>query len=389
MANRLPPNEQVKKKRGRPPGPLKEKTALPHKRERRSSATSKLNPVYTATIETNGYTANSADQAMHNTSNEEYITPFSTYMQTIMHRDRIEIARVARELTVAENTVYRWMNGTSEPRANYLKRLPEVFPEHRTQLINVINETFGEVIGAPVLTIREVQADTYRRALEITANSQDSDTLFWQISELIFDDALTLLDTEQLGLAITYAKLMPPHEDGIHSLREVKMHGHAPWPETVDSKAFLGSTTLVGSAAVSQRMQVWNDIDNNRTLVDIDDNEHSACAVPVIRGNRIAGVLIVSSTQADFFNNPSACQAVSEYALLMGVALCDRDFYTSALLHLRPMLPLKEQRAEISRDYVRRIIAFAHKNATSRCEAEAWIQHEMELEFEAKARTVQ
>ncbi|GCE19315.1 GAF domain-containing protein [Dictyobacter kobayashii] len=181
---------------------------------------------------------------------------------------------------------------------------------------------------------------------------------------------------------------MSTHEDGIHSLREVKMRGHSPWPDTVDSKAFLGSTTLVGSAAVLQRIQVWNDMDDNRALVEIDEHEHSACAVPILRGSLLAGVLIASSTQPDFFKDPTACQAVTEYALLMGVALCDREFHPSALLHLRPMPPLHWQREEINRTYLNRIIAYAHKHSTSRRDAEFWIQHEMELEFEDEAHRI-
>jgi GAF domain len=233
-----------------------------------------------------------------------------------------------------------------------------------------------------------VSKEIYQQVLELAATSQDEETRFWQVTQAIFENALQHLDSEHQGLAVTYAKLMPPHIDGIHSLREVTMRGHAPWPARFDSKVYLGNTTLAGSCAVLQRLQVWNNTEDNRSLVEIDEHEHSACAVPIVRGSRIAGVLIVSSNQADFFKNQSACQAVNEYALLMGVAISDREFQPASLLHLRPMPDLHWQRQQLMQNYVDRIITYARTHSTSRREAEFFIQHELELEFEEKARTI-
>ncbi|GCE05292.1 GAF domain-containing protein [Dictyobacter aurantiacus] len=384
MGNRSVPDETQKKKRGRPPGARKvaaETTA--HTGGQRQKHTPSTRSTRTVIKESAASPQVLQDQTIQNI--DDSVTPFSSLLHTIMYRDRMELSRVARELAVAENTVYRWMNGTSEPRIIHLKRLPEVLPEHRTQLIAAIEQTFGDVLGNPPPTVREIDKDIYQHVLELMTNSQDDETRFWQISEVVFEDILEHLDANHLGLAVTYAKLMPAHQDGIHSLREVKMRGHAPWPDTVDSKAYLGSTTLAGAAAVLQRIQIWNDTDNNRALVEIDEYERSACAVPVLRGGLLAGVLIVSSTHPDFFKDTTACQAVAEYALLMGVALCDREFFPSALLHLRPMPPLRWQREAITRTYLNRIIAYAHQHSTSRSEAEFWIQREMELEFEDEA----
>ncbi|GHO88761.1 GAF domain-containing protein [Dictyobacter formicarum] len=384
MGNGSVPDEPPKKKRGRPPGARKmasettaKKVGQRHKGIPDTSARTVVKESVTSTQTLRDQTIQDAD--------DNSATPFSSLLHTIMYRDRVELSRVARELAVAENTVYRWMNGTSEPRATHLKRLPEVLPEHRIPLIAAIQETFGDVLGNPAPTIKEISKEIYQRVLEQMAHSQDDETRFWHISEILFEDILERLDANHHGLAVTYAKLMPAHQDGIHSLREVKMRGHVPWPDTVDSKAYLGSTTLVGAAAVLQRIQTWNDMDNNRALVEIDEHERSACAVPVLRGGMLAGVLVVSSTQPDFFKDTTACQAAAEYALLIGVALCDREFYPSALLHLRPMPPLRWQREEINRKYLNRIIAYAHQHSTSRREAEFWIQQEMELEFEDEA----
>lgn len=63
---------------------------------------------------------------------------------------------------------------------------------------------------------------------------------------LFFEYALLHLDSERRGLAITYAKLMPAREDGVHSLVETTMHGNYPWPFALENHTYLGSTTLAG-----------------------------------------------------------------------------------------------------------------------------------------------
>ncbi|GCE19316.1 hypothetical protein [Dictyobacter kobayashii] len=198
MGNGSVPDEQQKKKRGRPPGTRPKGSEATAKKGGHRNKIAANSPTYTSTKESVTSTANVEEKSLQD-ADDDAATPFSLLLQTIMHRDRAELSRVARELVVAENTVYRWMNGTSEPRTTHLKRLPEVIPEHRTQLIAAINQTFGEILGTPVLNTREVSKEVYQRVLELVANSQDDDTRFWQISEIIFSDALEHLDTNNQG----------------------------------------------------------------------------------------------------------------------------------------------------------------------------------------------
>ncbi|GAC1359312.1 MAG: hypothetical protein NVS2B12_12830 [Ktedonobacteraceae bacterium] len=313
---------------------------------------------------------------------------FSDFLQSVFNRDRTEIARVARELNVAENTLYRWMNGTSTPRVMYLKRLPNIFPERRAQLTHIINQVFGDILGTTLSVPHEVGKDIYFKVLELAANSQDDETRMWHVSQAIFEYALLHMDPEHQGMAVTYAKLMQPHADGIHSLHEVAMRGNNPWSTSSETAAFLGSTSLAGNAAMTQRLQVWNTADEGRSPVEIDEFEHSACAAPVLRNSLLAGVLIFSSTQANFFKDPLRCQAVAEYALLMAVALNDSEFYLPSLLNLRPMPDLKWQRQQLIETYADRVILYARRHTIARREAEKHVQHELELEFEEEAHVM-
>ena len=197
---------------------------------------------------------------------EEKLSPFSSLLRHILRHDRTEIARVAKDLEVAEITVYRWMNGSSEPRAIHLKRLPDVFAEHRGNLTYAINQTFPGVLDPPSLGIREVRKDIYRRVFDLITTTPEDDARYWQVTQAVFEYALLHLDSDRRGLSITYANLMPSHEDGIHSLREAAMRGNYPWPFSLESRAYLGSTTLAGTAAMLQRLQTWDNLGNEERL---------------------------------------------------------------------------------------------------------------------------
>jgi hypothetical protein len=379
--------EQPKRKRGRPPNARKATMTFEGEKSERHNV---LGGAVGTEVASNGDAVSpeladdSEDDYGSVNDDNDLVADFSVFLRSIFKHDRAEIARVASELDVAENTIYRWMNGSSVPRNTHLKRLPDVLAEHRGNVTYIINQAFPGVLNPLALGIPEVQKDIYIRVLDLVASIEEADNRLWHTAQAIFEHALMHLDAERRGMAITYATLMSPHEDGIHSLHEWIMRGTEPWPHTIESKTYLGSTTLAGTAASSQRMQTWNSEDSgSRLLVEIDEYEASACATPVTRGGNIAGVLIVSSTQAGFFKDSMACKAVDEYAHLLATALSDTEFSPYKSLNLRPMPNLKWQREQIGQLFVSRVLANVRKYYISRAEAEKRVRQEMELNFES------
>ena len=312
---------------------------------------------------------------------------FATLLGYLIKNDRSEVLRIAREIGVSDNTVYRWLNGTAEPRHNHLMRLLEVLPGsspflsqsggHQAYTGRAVNNQPGRW---------DVQKEIYRRVMELAATMVDNASRRWHIIETIFEYALLHLDPEHRGLALTYARLMPPCADGtIHSLYEAEMRGQAPWPFALDFKAYLGSTTLAGAAAMLQRVRTWSIMDEARTPVGLDENEHSSCAAPVMRGGRLAGVLIVSSALEDFVRNPSVPRTVGDYAHLLAAGLLDSDFYSTSLIRLVPMPELRWQRDKIARSYLNRVVEYARKQCLSFAEAEQKVLQDLEEEFERYA----
>jgi len=319
---------------------------------------------------------------------------FSILLSSLIKNNRSEVVRIARELGVSDNTVYRWMNGTSEPRSNHLQQLTEVLVQSLShgspstqsgQPGHYTGRTTGALVNAGARW--DVQKEFYRRVLEQAATTVDDASRRWHIIETIFEYALLHLDPDRNGMALTYARLMPCREDGlIHSLYEAEMRGQNPWPFGLEFKAYLGSTTLAGIAAMRQRVQTWSVKDpDKRTPVGLDINERSSCAAPVMRGGRLAGVLIVSSAVDDFVYQIGVPRAVSDYANLLAAGLMDTDFYPVSEIHLGPMPDLLWQREKISRSYLNRVIECARKQCLSLPEAEQKVLRDLEDEFEREA----
>lgn len=289
----------------------------------------------------------------------------------------------------------RTIESSNAPRQAQRATVPEPLdaspqldlPEQQSPLIPASYQTIPGFVVALFPSLYEVQKDIYRRVLELLTTVVDAEQRSWQIMQVLFEHILQHLDAEHHGLAVTYAKLMPPRADGIHSLVEIFMRGNAPWPFALENHAYLGSTTLAGTAAMLERMQTWDNLSaTERLQVEVDEFERSACACPVERGGRIAGVLLISSRQPDFFINPVASQAVLEYTQLLSLAFREEEFVPFSQLNLVPMPELKWQHAEVAHSYINRIILCARKSGISRQDAEQLVRIEMEAEFEALGR---
>ncbi|MHB8600394.1 MAG: GAF domain-containing protein [Ktedonobacteraceae bacterium] len=274
-----------------------------------------------------------------------------------------------------------------EQRGQHRQAL-DIDVERGDEALSTARETFTGALNTPFSNVREVKKDIYHDVLELLATIVDEETRRWQIILAIFEYALVQMDAERHGIAITYAALMPARSGAIHSLYEVAMRGTEPWPFSFDGQAYLGSTTLAGTAAIEQRMLIWDSVDETvRWQVEVDEFEKSACACPVTRGGRIAGVLIISSSQPGFFTNDVTCQAVVEYAYLLALAFSGDSFQPYSQLHLMPMPPLKKQREEIRETLMYRIMSLARTAGLSRPEAATRIRSILEQEFEERMQS--
>jgi len=304
-----------------------------------------------------------------------------------------ERQRIANELGVNPVTLVRWVHNESTPRPQNLQLLLKALPQHQEVLRELIAEEFGEFPAEVQASStgdwsQEIPSAFYVRVLDAYSSALSSQH-FWSISNLILLQALGQLDPNQTGMAITVAQCMPPAGDGkkVRSLRESVGRGTTPWNTNLDQRIiFLGVESLAGYAVTLCRLLVIQDSAEHQVRYPAHwvAWERSAVACPIMRGNRVAGCLLVSSTQPNYFL-PFRETLIQNYAKLLMLAFESDEFYEPGDIELRPMPPYHVQESYLIgfRNRVSAILVDAARNqlpiSYTQAERLAWQQLEEEL----------
>lgn len=275
----------------------------------------------------------------------------------IIVSDAKERQRLIETLEITPITLNRWLNGESDPRPQNLRHLLSVIPQHRERLLELLKEERG--LGDYVNPLPdedppgEIPAEFYARVF--VAHSTMSDNLrFWSICNLILQQALGQLDPERLGMSIWVVKCMPPsgpyHK--VRSLREVVGQGTHPWSGNLEQQAmFLGAESLAGNVVTLCRPGIIENLDEEHNLMPAArvDFEKSAAIYPILQAGRIAGVLLISSTEYNHFLSQSRTALAQAYADLIALSFEPEDFYAPEDIALCVMPNHKEQKQHFAR----------------------------------------
>jgi hypothetical protein len=255
----------------------------------------------------------------------------------------------------------------------------------RNQLLSLLDGVAPE--GTDFDLDTSVQELSYKFIMEVLeARASVSDRLrYWSITRMILQEALLQLDPERLGLSITVVCCMPPRDGKIRSLRESLGIGTPPWGGDLEEKALLlGAESLAGHVTVSCRTAQIGDLRQNKTYLPAYQVEHevSAVACPIMYACRIAGCLLLSCTQPDYFVPENRLTLVRGYASLLALAFDPQDFYTPDMLALHVMPPSPVQQTYFSgfRQRVLRLMQDATRDnqRLSSIEAEQLVWQEIE-----------
>ncbi len=262
-----------------------------------------------------------------------------------------ERLRIAKELGVHPITLIRWVNNEGMPRPQNLRNLPSTIPQHRMMLTELIAK---EIADFPTTssdagtedTSEEVPYEFYERVLRTRAILPKV-LSFSSLADLILQQALAQFDPHRLGLAIIVARCMPPSpEYEIHSLRESVGRGTPPWESDLRSEAILlGAESLAGYVVTTGQLIVNQNLSEEGNLSPGYRGvwEESAAACPITFEGAIAGSLLVSSTQRNYFL-PSRLRLVQNYADLIALAFGPEEFYASERIKLRLVPPQDVQK---------------------------------------------
>jgi hypothetical protein len=254
--------------------------------------------------------------------------------------DPQEKQRIANEQGIDPLTLVRWVRGDHAPSVKKLARLipsiPHDLREQFSELLaaQYIDSSLGGKDGVP----RQVPRDFWPLLLR---TRRDTSNMFWQVCFLTLQSALVQLDAARLGTEATVVRCMPPREGLVRSLRETVGMGTRPWRGDLQPKRlFLGAESLAGYACTLVHEAVVQDIEKEKNLIPIHHvkYEKSAAAFPLVVEGAVAGCLLYTSTQVDFFL-PERLALLAQYADALTLAFRSEDFYPPASIHLRVMPP--------------------------------------------------
>lgn len=260
----------------------------------------------------------------------------------------IERERLANEIGVRSITLMRWVNGESVPRPHNIRQLLYILPQQYRARFLELWDSEQPALTASLLdsSPSELANDFVMQVLEARATTQDT-LRFWTISRLVLQHALRQLDPERIGMAITVVQCMPPTREGmIRSLREGVGMGTPPWEGDLENRAiFLGAESLAGYAVMTSHTAAIQNL-RETVLLPAYQTEHevSAIASPILYANRIAGCLLFSSTQRDYFLSQNRQALVLGYTRLITLAFEREEFYPSTIINLQLMPPIEVQR---------------------------------------------
>ncbi|MBO0781617.1 MAG: GAF domain-containing protein [Ktedonobacteraceae bacterium] len=272
-------------------------------------------------------------------------------------QDPKEKQRILEELGITAITLNRWIAGDTDPRPQNLRLLiTALAPKHRDRIVELLSEEKGH--GDVLLAVHDntpldVSTQFYTQVLEVRSSISEN-LRFWNLCELIVNQALKQIDPDEQGVYIWVAQCMPPSgpQQKVRSLRETLGRATSPWPGKLDEQAmFLGAESLTGSVVTSCRPAIVQNIDAVKHTLPIRhmDHEKSVAIYPILYAGRVGGALLVGSALINYFVSPARTTLIQYYADLLSLAFEQNDFYSADSIALHIMPPQNRQKNYFSR----------------------------------------
>ena len=289
--------------------------------------------------------------------------------------------RIIDELGIKPITLNRWIEGQSEPRQQNFRQLVTILPEFRENFYEILGEEFTDAaITSASDATKVIPGDFFARVLSERSNTQKS-LRFWSLCNLILQQAVGLLDPDRLGMAVTVVQCMKSsHSPYIRSLRETAAYGTIPWQSNMEQKGmFLGAESLAGYCVNLCRGVENNDVRDRTNPLPAHQVpfELSAAAYPILLSGKVAGCLLVSSTQPNYFLSQYRLNLVRIYANLVALLFEQGEFYHPDDIRLQVM-PLHDRQIHYFADFRNRVLETMRERHITNIEAEQLVWEAIE-----------
>lgn len=292
--------------------------------------------------------------------------------------------RIIDELGIKPITLNRWVEGDTEPRSHNFRQLLSILPEYREYFYGLLGDEYIDAAVASVGDVsQEIPPGFFDRVMVSRANTIKM-LRFWTLCNMILQQAIGQLDPDRLGMAITVATCLKSSKHStVRSLRETVALGTPPWPGNMEQRGmFLGAESLAGYCVTTCRGVQINDIRDRQNPLPAHQVPHelSAATYPIMLSGKIAGCLLISSTQPHFFMAQYRVDLLQIYANLVSIAFEPDQFYDADVIKLRPMPPLVDQEHHFA-DFRERVLAAMARGKYTNREAEQVVWEEIEEEL--------
>jgi hypothetical protein len=281
-----------------------------------------------------------------------------------LYLDRRIRERLRHELGAHPQTVRRWINNQTTPRTSTLIALLDALPEYREELL--VRLRADPKIGLdflqddPAHVPLKIPVEVYAELLRLLA---ETPRRFRDLVSLILHCLRTQLDpTRRVGIHLIVAKCMPPRvfpagsEVKVRSLLQVLGMGtRLPLHDYLEEiHYFLGAESLAGYALSTGHSEVVHNTEDSVQFFPVHyvQGERSVAAAPIKRQRLVAGVLLVSCYQPNFFTQ-TRIDLLDAYANAIALAFADTDFVPLDLIDLGEMPPWVLQSSHFEEFWVR------------------------------------
>jgi hypothetical protein len=301
--------------------------------------------------------------------------------------DHAGMQRIIREVGVRDVTIRRWIKGESDPRSQNLRHLLGALPEYRDRLLDFFAEEYEDFSDLSLAESihQEIPASFYLQIFQMRSTISSTQR-YWSIANAIIAHALSQLDPDNLGMAISVARCMVSERNKptILSLRQSIGQATSPWPGSLEQQAlFFGIESLAGYVVSTCRpYEIQNYHENPEALPGHQfERESSAAAQPILYGGQVAGCLLVSSTEPYFFLQPARLSLIADYAHLISLAFSPEEFIDPVHIALR-LMPLHSEQKAYFKNFRSRLTDARLKLYNQRDrDAEQYVWEEIEKEI--------
>lgn len=300
--------------------------------------------------------------------------------------DPKEKERILQQANIQSITLTRWIKGTSTPRGENIRALLRAIPPSSSQ-------TFAQLLSIdfPNFALEQTRRNSlqsepplefYACVLNAYANMQPP--LYPQVlRDLILQQMIKHFDPSRLGLTIRIARcLWHRNEKKVRSLQVIRGIGTPPWSRDLGQRTiFLGAESLAGIAVTKCRSTAASRRAENSALnlVHWEEDEQSMLAYPLMSQTKIAGCLLIASTQPDVFREAHH-KLIERYAHLMALAFEPAAFFDAKDIALHIMPPYSRQEPLFGQ-FRQRALQTAQRLSLPLSEAQERVWQEIEEEL--------